>query len=253
MITTDRPGMTGIGRIRSDLQQPAAAMTDTSSHHRSIRSFVRREGRMTRSQQRALDELLPVYGLPPDRPVDARAVFGRSAPLTLEIGFGNGEALATMAGEDPATDFIGIEVHRPGVGHLLLELERRELDNVRVVCDNAVQFIGRCLPERSLDRVLLFFPDPWHKKRHHKRRIVQPAFVELLATRLKTGGILHMATDWENYAGHMLEVLSASGHFRNRTGNGHDSPRPAYRPETKFERRGLRLGHGVWDLVFERI
>ena len=136
---------------------------------------------------------------------------------------------------------------------LALELERRELGNVRVVCEDAVQFIGRCLPERSLDRVLLFFPDPWHKKRHHKRRIVQHAFVELLATRLKTGGILHMATDWENYAEHMLEVLSASEHFRNRAGAGNYSPRPDYRTETKFERRGLRLGHGVWDLVFERI
>ena len=144
MITTDRPGMTGIGRIRSDLQQPAAAMTDTSSHHRSIRSFVRREGRMTRSQQRALDELLPVYGLPPDRPVDARAVFGRSAPLTLEIGFGNGEALATMAGEDPATDFIGIEVHRPGVGHLLLRMEREGLTNIRIAHHDAQRMVIAC-------------------------------------------------------------------------------------------------------------
>jgi tRNA (guanine-N7-)-methyltransferase len=228
-------------------------MTDSSSHHRPIRSFVRREGRMTRSQQRALDELLPVFGLPADRPVDAAAVFGRHAPLTLEIGFGNGESLATMAEQDPAGDFIGIEVHRPGVGHLLLELERRNLGNVRVICDDAAVVIRECLPERSLDRVLLFFPDPWPKKRHHKRRLVQPAFVEMIAGKLRPGGILHMATDWEAYAEHMLEVLSASPAFHNRAGAGRYSPRPEYRPVTKFERRGQRLGHGVRDLLFERI
>lgn len=228
-------------------------MTDTNSHHRSIRSFVRREGRITRSQQRALDQLLPVLGLPSDSPIDPAAVYGRSAPLTLEIGFGNGDSLATIAEQDPASDFIGIEVHRPGVGHLLLELERRELGNVRVMCGDAIQAVRQCLPDRSLDRVLLFFPDPWPKKRHHKRRIVQPAFVDLIAAKLGTGGILHMATDWEPYAGHMMEVLSRSTTFRNRAGRGNYSPRPGYRPVTKFESRGQRLGHGVWDLIFERI
>ena len=228
-------------------------MTDTDTHHRAIRSFVRREGRITRSQQRALDELLPVYGLPSGGFIDPATVFGRKAPLSLEIGFGNGDSLATMAAQDPAGDFIGIEVHRPGVGHLLLELQRRELANVRVMCDDAVPLIGRCLPDHSLDRVLLFFPDPWPKKRHHKRRIVQPAFVELIGAKLKPGGILHMATDWEQYAQHMLEVLSRSAGFRNCAGPGKYSPRPDYRPETRFERRGQRLGHGVWDLLFERV
>jgi tRNA (guanine-N7-)-methyltransferase len=228
-------------------------MTDTDSHHRAIRSFVRREGRITRSQQRALDELLPAFGLPADKVIDPTAVFGRSAPLTLEIGFGNGDSLATMAAQDPAGDFIGIEVHRPGVGHLLLELERRELTNVRVMCDDAVPLVQHCLPDGSLDRVLLFFPDPWPKKRHHKRRIVQPAFVELIATKLRPGGILHMATDWEPYAEHMLGVLSQSDAFRNCADPGNYSPRPDYRPATKFERRGQRLGHGVWDLLFERV
>ena len=208
---------------------------------------------MTRSQQRALEELLPVFGLPPDEPVDAAAVFGRSAPLTLEIGFGNGESLATMAERDPAGDYIGIEVHRPGVGHLLLELERRELTNVRVLCGDAVVVVRHCLPDRSLDRVLLLFPDPWPKKRHHKRRIVQPAFVELIAGKLRPGGVLHMATDWEPYAEHMLEVLSSTTMLRNCAGAGRYSPRPDYRPVTKFERRGQRLGHGVQDLIFERI
>ena len=228
-------------------------MTDTDSHHRTIRSFVRREGRITRSQQRAFDELLPVFGLPSDRPIDAAAVFGRSAPLTLEIGFGNGDSLAMMASRDPAGDYIGIEVHRPGVGHLLLELERGGLANVRVICDDAMQIIGQYFPDQSLDRVLLFFPDPWPKKRHHKRRIVQPAFVDLIAGKLKSGGILHMATDWQPYAEHMLQVLSAAAGFRNLAGAGNYSPRPDYRPVTKFERRGQRLGHGVRDLIFERI
>ena len=170
----------------------------------------------------------------------------------LEIGFGNGEALATMAGEDPATDFIGIEVHRPGVGHLLLELERRELDNVRVVCDDAVQFIGRCLPGCSLDRVLLFFPDPWPKKKHHKRRLVQPDFVALVARKLKTGGHFDMATDWQPYAEHVLRVMETSQDFINCSGDGRYSQRPDYRPVTKFEKRGRKLGHAVWDLVYRR-
>lgn len=220
---------------------------------RKIRSFVRREGRITPGQQRALQELWPRYGLAADTPLDLAAIFGRSAPCTLEIGFGNGDALATMAGQQPDTDFIGIEVHRPGVGRLLQQLDEHKLTNVRIMCDDAVQILKTCLPDNSLDRLLLFFPDPWHKKRHHKRRIVQPDFIGLLAQKIKPGGILHMATDWEDYAGHMLEVAGASAAFRNCSGTGNYSLRPDYRPVTKFERRGQRLGHGVWDLLYERI
>ena len=220
---------------------------------RKIRSFVRREGRITAGQQRALQDLWPRYGLAADEPLDLTAIFGRSAPRTLEIGFGNGDALATMAGQQPDTDFIGIEVHRPGVGRLLQQLDEHDLSNVRVMREDAVQILNTCFPDNSLDRLLLFFPDPWHKKRHHKRRIVQPVFIELLARKIKPGGILHMATDWKDYAKHMLEVVEQSPVFRNCAGSGSYSPRPDYRPVTKFERRGQRLGHGVWDLLFERI
>ena len=220
---------------------------------RKIRSFVRREGRITAGQQRALQDLWPRYGLAADEPLDLATIFGRSAPRTLEIGFGNGDALATMAGQQTDTDFIGIEVHRPGVGRLLQQLDEHELSNVRVMREDAVQILNTCFPDNSLDRLLLFFPDPWHKKRHHKRRIVQPVFIELLARKIKPGGILHMATDWEDYAIHMLEVVGRSAAFCNCAGSGSYSPRPDYRPVTKFERRGQRLGHGVWDLLYERI
>lgn len=220
---------------------------------RRIRSFVRREGRLTAGQQRALEELWPEFGLENGSLHDLDRVFGRHAPRTLEIGFGNGAALAALAQHRPDCDFIGIEVHRPGIGRLLLELERRGLRNVRIFREDAVQVLRECIPDHSLDRLLLFFPDPWHKTRHHKRRIVQPAFLELVADKLVAGGMLHMATDWENYAAHMLAVGDASTAFRNRAGAGHFSPRPDYRPVTKFEQRGQRLGHGVWDLVFERI
>ena len=208
---------------------------------------------MTAAQQRALQELWPRYGIDSNTVIDLPALFGRSSPVTLEIGFGNGDTLLAMAEASPEHDFIGIEVHRPGVGRLLQALEDRHINNVRVMCDDAVEILQRCLPDHCLQRVLLFFPDPWHKKRHHKRRIVQPEFVELLAKKLHHGGILHMATDWENYAQHMLEVVSASSAFRNCAGPGRYSGKPAWRPTTKFEQRGLRLGHGVWDLLFERV
>jgi tRNA (guanine-N7-)-methyltransferase len=219
---------------------------------RRIRSFVRREGRLTAGQQRALDELWPRFGLETGTRLDLDVVFGRHAPRTLEIGFGNGATLATMAENRPDCDFMGIEVHRPGVGRLLLELESRGLENVRIFREDAVLVLRECIPDASLDHLLLFFPDPWHKKRHHKRRIVQPAFLELVARKLVPGGILHMATDWENYAEHMLATAGASAAFRNCAGAGRFSPRPDYRPVTKFEQRGQRLGHGVWDLLFER-
>ena len=228
-------------------------MDTRNQHSGAIRSWVRREGRITRAQQRALETLWPRYGLDAIQTPDLEQVFGRNAPCTLEIGFGNGESLATMAEQEPATDFIGVEVHRPGIGHLLMKLAQRELTNVRVCNADALQVLNHCIPDRSLERVLLLFPDPWPKKRHHKRRIVQPAFIERVAGKLVTGGVLHLATDWENYAKHMLEVMARMPAFRNRAGSGEFSPRPHYRPLTKFEQRGQRLGHTVRDLIFERI
>jgi len=218
-----------------------------------IRSFVRREGRLTLGQQRALDELLPVYGVEPeDGPLDFDALFDRHAPCALEIGFGAGDAMLEIAAADPGTNFVGAEVHRPGIGRLLLGVESRDLRNVRVAPGDAVLLLRDRIPPDSLDRVMLFFPDPWHKKRHHKRRIVQPEFMTLIASRLRPGGVFHAATDWEAYAEHMLEVLEASPDLVNRAGAGRYAERPAYRPETRFERRGLNRGHGVWDLLFER-
>ncbi|SEK78643.1 tRNA (guanosine(46)-N7)-methyltransferase TrmB [Ectothiorhodospira marina] len=229
-------------------------MTATHSppHHRPIRSFVRREGRLTVGQQRALELLGPRWGLEfAPEPLNLEALFGRRAPVTLEIGFGNGEPLAQMAAHAPERDFIGVEVHRPGVGHLLQQVEDRGLTNVRVACHDAVEMLNRQIPPGSLDRIQIYFPDPWPKKRHHKRRLVQPAFVDLLATRLREGGILHLATDWEDYAWHMLEVMQQAEAFTNQAADGGFSPRPTYRPLTKFEQRGQRLGHNVWDLVHE--
>ena len=223
---------------------------ENDHHRRTIRSFVRREGRITRGQQRALDELWPKYGIAVDDDTDLDRAFGRSAPRTLEIGFGNGEALAEMAAQQPEHDFIGIEVHRPGVGHLLQLLEQRGIGNVRIYHADAVQVV-QGLPNHCLDRVLLFFPDPWHKKRHHKRRIVQPAFIQLLAKKLKAGGILHLATDWQDYAEHMLKLIEQAEGFSNTASSGHYA-RATNRPSTKFEQRGRRLGHGVWDLVFSK-
>ncbi len=226
-----------------------------NNHHpdRKIRSFVRREGRLTRGQQRALQDLWPRFGLDMSGQPDLDRIFGRTAPRVLEIGFGNGDALLEMAAAWPETDFIGIEVHRPGVGRLLRELDQQALTNVRVIREDAVVVLEDYLPDNCLDRLLLFFPDPWHKKRHHKRRIVQAEFLELLAGKIKHGGILHMATDWENYAEHMLEVTDRCAGFRNCAGAGNYSPQPDYRPTTKFEQRGRRLGHGVWDLLYERV
>lgn len=225
---------------------------ESTSPPRQVRSFVRREGRITASQQRALAELLPRFGVTADGVFDLDGIFGRRAPRTVEIGFGNGASLAQMAATAPEQDFLGIEVHRPGVGHLLLEIERRGLSNVRVLCADAVEILDRHIAPASLDRVLLFFPDPWPKKRHHKRRILQADFVALVHARLQPGGIFHMATDWQHYAEQMLEVMDAAPGFRNAAGRAGFAPKPDYRPETKFERRGLRLGHGVWDLVFVR-
>ena len=221
-------------------------------HIRRIRSFVRREGRLTPGQQRALEELWPRYGLDFDATPDFRTPSGQPAPITLEIGFGNGDSLAQMAAADQDSLYIGIEVHRPGVGRLLKTLNEQDIENVRVYCHDAVEVLEQKIPDGTLDRVLLFFPDPWHKKKHHKRRIVQPAFVSLLARKLRAGGHFHMATDWAPYAEHMLKVMQASQAFRNTSSSGDFVERPEYRPITKFEQRGHGLGHGVYDLIFQR-
>ena len=222
--------------------------------HRRIRSFVRREGRLTQGQQRALDELWPLFGIDHDNTVlDLDAIFGRSAPCVLEIGFGNGASLLKMAQDNPDKDYLGIEVHRPGAGNLLHNIERAGVTNIRVMTDDAVDILKQQIPDASLDLVQLFFPDPWHKKKHHKRRIVQPSFAQLLYKKLKPGGRFHMATDWQHYAEHMLEVMTAAEGFKNISATNDYVERPESRPLTKFEQRGHRLGHGVWDLIFEKI
>ena len=230
-------------------------MTDTEKKPflRRIRSFVRREGRLTQGQQRALTELWPQFGIDhSDSVLDLDSIFGRSAPRVLEIGFGNGASLLKMAQDNPDTDYIGIEVHRPGAGNLLHSIERESVTNIRVMTDDAVDILRQQIPDASLDLVQLFFPDPWHKKKHHKRRIVQPEFAQLLRKKLKQGGRFHMATDWQDYAEHMLEVMSAAEGFTNTSCTNDYIERPDSRPLTKFEQRGHRLGHGVWDLVFEK-
>lgn len=223
------------------------------SEHR-IKSFVLRQGRMSKSQQRALEQNWSEFGLElKDELLDFQQLFGREAPTIMEIGFGMGKSLAEMAEANPQQNFIGIEVHRPGVGALLKLVEEKGLTNVRVFNDDAIEVLKKRIPKNSLDGVYLFFPDPWHKKRHHKRRIVQPAFAQTIADHLKTGGRFHMATDWEDYAEHMMAVMSAAKDFRNTHPDRQFTPRPDYRPLTKFEQRGQRLGHGVWDLIFEKI
>ena len=227
--------------------------SDPDVRRRAIRSFVVRAGRMTVAQERAWTELWPRYGIETGAtPLDLAAVFGRAAPRTLEIGFGNGESLVALAAARPDRDYLGIEVHRPGVGHLLLRAEELGLANVRAICRDAVEVLQQCVAPGTLDEVLLYFPDPWPKKRHHKRRIVQPDFVSLVASRLRPGGTFRMATDWQPYAAHMLEVASSCEALRNESPDGGFVPRPDSRPVTRFERRGHRLGHGVWDLAFRR-
>ena len=224
---------------------------DPRRPHRAIRSYVLRGGRLGTGQARALAELGPRYVLSfQPGALDTAAVFGRQAPCILEIGFGMGHATAAIAAARPDTDFIGVEVHEAGVGALLKLIGEQGLQNLRIVRHDAVEVLQQMIAPASLAGVHIFFPDPWHKKRHHKRRLIQPPFVALLASRLAPGGVLHCATDWQPYAEQMLEVLSAEPALVN-TAAGY-APRPAYRPLTKFEQRGLGLGHGVWDLVFRR-
>lgn len=227
----------------------------TDPSHRPVRSFVLRQGRMTVAQERAFAELWPRYGVAwsPATPLDLAALFGNRRPVVLEIGFGNGDSLAEMAAADPGRNWLGVEVHGPGVGHLLLQIERRQLTNLRVLRHDAVELLAQGLAPGSLDRAQLYFPDPWPKTRHHKRRILSPRFVALLGRVIRPGGVFHAATDWEPYAEQMLAVLeSPGGPFVNLAGPGCFAERPPERPLTRFERRGERLGHRVRDLVFRR-
>ena len=223
-------------------------MPSRSSH---IRSYVLRQGRISNAQQRCLDHLWPVYGIPySQQPLDMGQVFGRDATRILEIGFGMGETTAAIAQAHPQNDYLALEVHTPGVGSLLKQIEEAGLKNIRIIQHDAVEVIRDMLTDSVLDGVHIFFPDPWHKTRHNKRRLIQPAFVKLLAARIRVGGYIHVATDWQDYAEQVLEVLRSEPSLENDAVDY--SSRPAYRPLTKFEQRGLRLGHGVWDLIFRK-
>jgi tRNA (guanine-N7-)-methyltransferase len=227
-------------------------MTDTTDlSKRHIRSFVLRQGRVSVAQQRAIDNLQPRYGIPyVARPLDLVQAFGRTAPVILEIGFGMGDSTATIAQAHPENDYLALEVHTPGVGNLLKLIDAEQLNNIRIMQHDAVEVLRDMIGERTLDGVHIFFPDPWHKARHNKRRLIQPPFIAQLMQKLKPGGYIHVATDWQDYAEQVLRVLSAEPLLENTAADY--APRPDYRPLTKFEQRGLKLGHGVWDLVFRR-
>jgi len=233
---------------------PGAEITPAESGaRRRVRSFVLRAGRLTEGQKRALDDLWPVFGLSEESGLlDFETLFGNRNPVILEIGFGNGEATWRMASDSPEENYLAVEVHRPGVGHLLLKLEEHGINNVRIACEDAVELLQQRIPPASLSGVRLYFPDPWPKKRHHKRRIVQTPFVDLLSSRMRPDGILHIATDWAPYAEHILEVMGTHRDFVNASPGGGAVEKPAWRPVTKYEKRGERLGHGVFDLVFRR-
>ncbi len=227
-------------------------MTDEALRNRPIRSFVLRQGRVSHAQQRALDELAPRYGIPfQEGPLDLGQAFGRAAPKILEIGCGMGETTARIAAAHPENDYLGIEVHSPGVGSLLKLIEENGLTNLRVIQHDAVEVLKHMIGPETLSGVHIYFPDPWPKQRPHKRRLVQPPLVALLCEKLQPGGYIHAATDWQEYAEHILAVLAAEHRLAN-TADGY-APRPDYRPLTKFEQRGLRLGHGIWDILFKRV
>ena len=228
-------------------------MQEDQSRRRTIRSFVRRTGRLTPSQQKALDELWPTMGIDfSNELLNFESVFGNSGAVVLEIGFGNGETLVQQAAEKPTSNFIGIEVHDPGVGHCLLKAREAGIDNLRLVIHDAIEVLTHQIPLASLARVNLYFPDPWPKKRHHKRRILQHDFLHLVADRLRDGGTLNVATDWAAYAEHIDEVVSQSDHFECSERREHDGEQPLDRPRTKFERRGLKRGHRIWDWCFTK-
>lgn len=227
----------------------ASAAPKPGKRLREIKSFVLRQGRLTPGQQKAFDTLWPHYGINYEKQqLDLKAIFSNDHPVVLEIGFGNGDSLAQMAVDQPHINFLGIEVHRPGVGHLLLQIEKHQLSNLRIISHDAVEVIRDCLPDNCLEGVQLFFPDPWHKKRHHKRRIVQASFLDLISRVIRPGGFFHAATDWENYAEHIRDALSSHSVFQNTSADGYIE-RPVSRPLTKFEQRGQKLGHGVWDIM----
>ncbi|WP_411357930.1 tRNA (guanosine(46)-N7)-methyltransferase TrmB [Pseudidiomarina salilacus] len=239
-----------------DTQANLAEAQEKGRYIRKIRSFVKREGRLTKGQEAALQRSWPLMGLTHEAGVvNFNECFGREADTIVEIGFGMGHSLVAMAAAAPEKNFIGIEVHRPGVGACLMAAEAQQLTNLRLYEHDAVEVFDDCFVDDSLAGVQVFFPDPWHKKRHHKRRLIQPEFVETLRKKLRIGGVLHLATDWQNYAEHMLEVMQAAeaaGQWQNLSPTNDYVPRPEERPLTKFERRGERLGHGVWDLKFAR-
>jgi tRNA (guanine-N7-)-methyltransferase len=228
-------------------------VTEEGGNRRTVRSFVRRAGRMTASQEKALAELWPIWGIEFTRSLlDLDACFGRAAPRVLEIGFGNGDTLVQAAAAHPGLDYIGVEVHEPGVGHCLIKAREAEVSNLRVIMHDAIDVMRHQLPDGALARINLLFPDPWPKKRHHKRRIVQPGFLALAAAKLLQGGELFIATDWANYAEHIDETMAASEYFRLAERREHQGDRPLDRGMTKFEARGLRKGHRIWDWRFTR-
>lgn len=223
-------------------------------HPRAIKSYVVRSGRMTPGQERAFEAAWPCYGVEANEQLlNFEQLFERQAPVILEIGFGMGDSLSEMASRHPQNNYLGIEVHRPGVGRLLNQIDKLALTNLRVMQFDAVEVLKKQIPDNSLTAVYLFFPDPWHKKRHHKRRIVKDEFIQLIRKKLLPHGHFHMATDWEHYASQMLESMCKAPGFKNCAEDDQYIPRPDYRPITKFERRGERLGHGVWDILFEKI
>ncbi|MDE2599850.1 MAG: tRNA (guanosine(46)-N7)-methyltransferase TrmB [Rhodocyclaceae bacterium] len=233
---------------KTPLANPENSPPDRGAH---IRSFVLRQGRVSNAQRRSYDELMPVWAIPyGQKTLDFEQVFGRRAPTIFEIGFGMGETTATIAKSHPENNYIALEVHTPGVGSLLKDIHEQGITNIRIIQHDAVEVLRDMIPANSLDGVHVFFPDPWPKKRQQKRRLLQGPMVRAIAEHLKPGGYLHSATDWEEYAQQMLEVYSAEPLLRN-TADGF-APKPEYRPQTKFETRGLRLGHGVWDVVFRK-